>query len=380
MQNTEEQTQEALFLFRKILEIPSVNGQDNEGAVADYISQYFRQHGVASHVIKIDSKHANVIADIPGKRNDDTIIWNGHLDTVPYGDLSKWVSNPAVVTVRGDRLYGRGASDMKSGLSAMVYALTHLLSEPSCNIRFIGTCDEEKYGIGAAAARDQGMTEGCRFILIGEPTGMKLGTAHKGCLWLKITLHGQTSHGAYPEKGVNAIHCFYTLAERIVEYVSGFSHPVLGRATAQIDMIRGGMAPNMTADLCEGVLDIRMVPGLTTGMVLDFARAILDGMQETRHSLTAEFTVLTDRRAFDIDPEEEHVKVVRSLIRNMGYEGTDRGINFFTDASVFAADDMDAKVLLFGPGEPEMAHQANEYVEIKKYLDAIEVFKKFACE
>ena len=81
--------EEAVQLLKDLLEIPSVNGTDDEGAVAEYLDAYFKNHGIESRVDRIDETHANVIAVIPGE-SEETDIWNGHLDTVPYGDLDKW--------------------------------------------------------------------------------------------------------------------------------------------------------------------------------------------------------------------------------------------------------------------------------------------------
>ena len=370
--------EEAVKLLKDILEIPSVNGRDDEGAVAEYLSEYFRKHQIQSRVRRIDETHANVTAFLPGRDRSRTEVWNGHIDTVPYGDLEKWHTDPAAPVEREGRIYARGASDMKSGAAAMVYALTHLPDLPAHNIFFAGTCDEEKKGLGAAELLKEEDLPDYDFLLIGEPTDLRLGVAHKGCLWLKITLKGKTGHGAYPEKGVNAIHYAYRLGEALIRYVYGFSHPLLGTSTAQIDQIRGGVAPNMTADSCEAVLDIRMTPGLTTEMILEKAREILEELRKEAPELSAEFEKLNDRRAFSIPETEPHVRRLRELLQEAGCPATDIGINFFTDASVLAASDLEKQVLLFGPGDPVMAHQPDEYVELEKYLQAVELLKKLA--
>lgn len=101
--------EDAVKLLKDILEIPSVNGKDDEGAVAEYLDQYFKSYGIESRVDRIDETHANVIALIPGE-SGETEIWNGHLDTVPYGDLDKWETEPWKVEEREGKLFARGAS------------------------------------------------------------------------------------------------------------------------------------------------------------------------------------------------------------------------------------------------------------------------------
>ena len=128
---------------------------------------------------RIDETHANVIALIPGE-SWETDIWNGHLDTVPYGDLDKWETEPWKVEERNGKLFARGASDMKSGLAAMAFALAHLPGKPKHTIQFMGTCDEEKGGLGARRIVEESQMAASRFMLIGEPTDSQAGSRPEG--------------------------------------------------------------------------------------------------------------------------------------------------------------------------------------------------------
>ena len=113
----------AIELLKNVMRIPSVNGQDDEGKAAEYLCDYFRKEGIDASVDRIDSCHANVTAILEGEASGGMVIWNGHLDTVPYGSMEDWHTDPSVPVQKGTRLFGRGASDMKSGLCAMVSAL-----------------------------------------------------------------------------------------------------------------------------------------------------------------------------------------------------------------------------------------------------------------
>ena len=369
----------ALELLKQILEIPSVNSQDNEGAVAEFLADYFKEHGIQAEVQKIDDTHANVIAFVPGKNRERTMIWNGHLDTVPYGSLKEWQTDPAKTKELDGKLYARGSSDMKSGLAAMAYALCHLDGEPACNIQFLGTCDEEKGGLGAEMALKDGKMADGKWILVGEPTGMRLGIAQKGCLWLEISAKGFTSHGAYPKEGANAVSCAVRIADQVKAFVEQTEHSLLGSSTAQITMIDGGVANNMTPDQCRVVMDIRMVPGLTSEQVIAKAKETLAQLQKEDPRFDASFCALNDRRAIEIDAGHPMTEGLGRQIKEAGYEGALLGLNFFTDASVLDRKG-ERDILLFGPGEPSMAHQPNEYVEIKKYEDAIRILQNFAKE
>lgn len=166
-----------------------------------------------------------------------------------------------------------------------------------------------------------------------------------------------------------------SIAEEICSFVNNYKHNILGISTAQITMIEGGVAPNMTADECRVVMDIRMVPGLTSDTVIKYAKDILTQKKEAESELDIEFCSLNDRRAIEIDSNDKMVSELREIARRYGYAEGDTGVNFFTDASILDRYD-EKKILLFGPGEPSMAHQSNEYVSIRKYEDAIQILSE----
>lgn len=363
-------------LLKQILSIPSVNGRDDEGKVAEYLQKVFLANGILARVQRMDETHANVIAVLEGENPSKIMVWNGHLDTVPYGNRKKWDTDPAVPEEKEGYLYARGASDMKSGLAAMVSALIRfqaLGKKPSHTLLFLGTCDEEKNGLGALKALEEFSMSKVSGLLIGEPTGCRLGIAQKGCLWLEIQVNGKTSHGAYPEEGCNAVEKGYFLALKLGEYVKSFSHPVLQHSTAQVTQISGGVAPNMTPDECRILMDIRMVPGLTKQMVLGKAEEIARTEEKYGSALKYRFEVKNDRRAIEISSHHEITKKLAHAIRKQNLPEEYIGINYFTDASILARDFIETGVILFGPGEPGMAHKPNERVEIERYLKAIEV-------
>ena len=366
-------------LLTDLLSIHSVNGLDREADAAEYLRSYFISHGIAADIQEIDGKRANVIAFLPGRTPGRSMIWNGHLDTVPYGDPEKWHTDPAVPTEKDGRIYARGASDMKSGLAAMVYALCNLEERPAFDIQFIGTCDEEKNGMGAETVLRDGLMADAGFLLVGEPTAMRLGTAQKGCLWLEMNVEGRTSHGAYPQNGANAVEYGMAAAEALRSYVCGFQHPLLGSSTAQVTRIEGGVANNMTPDRCRLVMDIRMTPPLDREMVLCAAETVLEKIRQEKPQIGIRFEVLNHRRAIEVSPEHPVVSSLRKEIIRAGYEGSQTGISFFTDASIL--DRMGEKdICLFGPGDPDLAHQPDEYVPVSRYLDAIRILQAFAMQ
>ncbi|MDR1801511.1 MAG: M20 family metallopeptidase [Lachnospiraceae bacterium] len=379
----------AMNLLKDIISIPTVNGRDSVNPLSEYLRDYFEAAGITSQIQEIDETHSNVIAFIKGVNESKTVIWNGHMDTVAYGDLASWESDPKVPVIKDGRMYGRGTSDMKSGLAAMVFALTEINKNnfrPKHNIQFIATCDEETGGAGAKAIISEKKMSESDMLLIGEPTGLLLGIAQKGCLWTKISVRGKTGHGAYPKEGINAIEAAFFIANGVKEYVNTYKHAILGEATAQITKCEGGIQANMTPDECALTMDIRLVPELNykdiTNVIFNLMRewntnrknmlnANSDDETEEAHVY---IDFINNKRAIEISTEAQLAKSVIDALHNTETPIDYTGISYFTDAGVLVEDKPKMQVLLFGPGEAALAHKPNEYVEIDKYLRAIEVF------
>lgn len=371
-----ERGKKSIALLKEILVIPSVNGADNEGAVAEFIANYLKEKHIDAFVQQIDETHANIIAKLEGK-SSETVVWNGHLDTVPYGNTEEWNTDPSIPVEKNGRIYARGASDMKSGLAAMVYLLGEIGEsgeKPEQTILFLGTCDEEKSGLGAEKILEEIDLSSGSLLLIGEPTGCKLGVAQKGCIWAQLNISGKTSHGAYPEEGYNAVEYGMKIVCRIKKWVTEYEHRVLGTATAQVTMIQGGIAPNMTPDFAEILLDIRTVPGISAEDVEKKIKKICrEEVEETNGEVKFEVRIKNARRAIEIAEEERWLKEFKAYLKQNGAETEEIGINYFTDASILTKKESEIPVLLFGPGEPRLAHKPNEFVELEKYEKYIEI-------
>ena len=371
-----ERGKKSIALLKEILAIPSVNGADNEGAVAEFIANYLKEKHIDAFVQQIDETHANIIAKLEGK-SSETVVWNGHLDTVPYGNTEEWNTDPSIPVEKNGRIYARGASDMKSGLAAMVYLLGEIGEsgeKPEQTILFLGTCDEEKSGLGAEKILEEIDLSSGSLLLIGEPTGCKLGVAQKGCIWAQLNISGKTSHGAYPEEGYNAVEYGMKIVHRIKKWVTEYEHQLLGTATAQVTMIQGGIAPNMTPDFAEILLDIRIVPGIFAEDVEKKIKKICrEEVEETNGEVKFEVRIKNARRAIEITEEERWLKEFKAYFKQNGAETEEIGINYFTDASILTKKESEIPVLLFGPGEPRLAHKPNEFVELEKYEKYIEI-------
>jgi len=375
---------EALQILIQFLAIPTINGEFNEKNLANFISKIFSDYGIYNKVDVIKSGIANIFSEIPGDDDNHCIAVNGHLDTVPYGDLSKWEHNPSFPFVQNNVIYARGASDMKSGLAAFVVAMCNIKKKgirPRRNIKFLGTADEEKGGLGASYALEQGILGNPDILIIGEPTNGNFGIAQKGCLWIKLKVIGKTSHGAYPSEGINALEISFELYKRIKRLVAKYYHPLLNKASAVITFAKGGIAPNMVPDCSEIMIDIRSVPPFSNQRIIEEINLIILKFEKRNKGLHIEIEIENDRKSYEIDPDSIEIKKIReNCERNFGKIPSNIGINYFSDSSIFAEKMPYVPILLFGPGYQELAHQPNEYIKVSDYLSIIDIYEKILLE
>ncbi|HPS47214.1 MAG TPA: M20 family metallopeptidase [Flexilinea sp.] len=375
---------EELQILNQILAIPTINGDFNEKNLADFISKVFSDYDIYNKVDVIKPGIANVFSEIPGYDDNHCIAVNGHLDTVPYGDLSKWDHNPAVPFVQNNCIYARGASDMKSGLAAFVVAMCNIKkkgAQPRRTIKFLGTADEEKGGLGASYALEQGILGNPDILIIGEPTNGNLGIAQKGCLWIKLKFFGKTSHGAHPSKGINALDISFELYKQIKKSVTKYFHPLLNHATAVITFAKGGIAPNMVPDYSEIMIDIRSVPTLSNQGIIEEINLIVLDFEKRNKGLHIEIEIENDRKSYEIDPKLIEIKKIRDTYEKVfGKTPLDIGLSYFSDSSIFAEKMPFVPILLFGPGYQDLAHQPNEFIKVSDYLSIIDIYEKILLE
>jgi succinyl-diaminopimelate desuccinylase len=214
---------EAIELQRLLTAIPALSpksGGEGEAKKAAALVDYLKRIGLGEATLYKtpdpdlpDSYRPNLVVRIPGQRHDRTVWVMAHLDVVPPGDLAQWHSDPYVVKVDGDKLYGRGVEDNQQGLCSAVFAAKALKEEgitPPCDLALLFIADEETgsdFGIGWLLEQQPDLFGVDDVIIVpdgGLPDGTQIEVAEKGILWLKLTVHGKQTHGSTPEKGVNA--------------------------------------------------------------------------------------------------------------------------------------------------------------------------------
>jgi succinyl-diaminopimelate desuccinylase len=370
-------TAEVVALAADLIRLDTVNPPGREAIACASLEPILQQAGFEVDIVDHTDGRASLIAR-RGAGARAPLILSGHLDVVPPG-TQPWRHAPFGGEVDGDRLYGRGACDMKGAVAAMVTAAIRLKAERLDGPLVVAlTADEESGGMVGAytLAQHPWFPPGGRLV-IGEPTGMRLGIAQKGALWLRLRFDGRPAHGAYPEEGANAIDSLVAALPLVTRVVAATpSHPVLGKTTVNVALIGGGAAPNMVADSAWAQLDFRTVPGVGHAALVDNVRAA--ALEHLQAGVTLAVEVLADHAALSIASEDELVAVAADAVRSVtGALPAAVGFSYYTDAAAFHSRGS-YTTLLLGPGDPTIAHQVDEHVAIADLGRAADAYVEIA--
>lgn len=369
---------ELVDLTTRLVQLPTENPPGNEKAAAQFLKPLLSMMGFRVKILLSPQGRWNLIAERRWGKDGRTLIFNGHLDVVPAGDPSQWKYPPFQGKLHKGRIYGRGASDMKSGIASFIHALSMIdrskihLHQGAVILHLVS--DEESHG-------HQGMgfltrTEGIRgdAALVGEPSDLHPVIAHKGALWLRISTLGKSAHSARPHLGVNAIEKMTKLIHQINLIPMKQEHPLLGKPTLSIGTIRGGTKINIIPDCCEIELDRRMLPAERKEEVLKEIKKKLDTVELQDPLLQYRMEEIDFAEPSEIDPEEEIAKIgVEAIRKVMGKKPPLRAFSGFTD-SRFYINQCRIPTLILGPGDTNQIHTRDESVEVEALVRAAHIY------
>jgi succinyl-diaminopimelate desuccinylase len=349
---------EVVQLAMELIACDTTNPPGRELAACQIIERHLAERGVTATIHQLGDERANLVARVRGSHDGPALMLCGHVDVVP-ANPGDWASPPFAPTLRDGRIVGRGSADMKGAIAAMTVALCNLTTRTEAlagDVVLLCTSGEEVDSSGAhAVARDQGMDD-VQWIVIGEPTGLDVGVGHKGALWISVETRGVAAHGAQPEQGVNAVNRMLEWLgdpASLEKLVAAEPHPHLGGASVSLNEISGGVAPNIVPDRCRMTVDFRTLPGQEHAGVL-----LALGLREP----AAKLTVLRDAAAVAAAANSPLVSAAHDAVFSAtDHEPALRGLPYVTDGSVLGRT-LGAEVVLLGPGDERLAHQANEWV------------------
>lgn len=359
-----------LEILERLVAFPSVVGAPN-GAIVEWVRDYLAGCGVAAHTLPgPEGDRANLFATI-GPANARGYVLSGHMDVVPAGEAD-WTSDPFRLTRDGNRLIGRGASDMKGFLAAalaVVPILARLALTKPIHLAF--SYDEEAGCRGAPhlLARLPELCAPPLGAVIGEPTGLQAIRAHKGKAAARLTLTGRAGHSSRPDQGLNAIHgaagvltaavsAAATLAEG--PFDDAFEPPF---SSLQVGVIRGGRAVNVIPETVEIELEARAIAGVDPVSLLRPVQAAADALRARGYGV--DWRLLAAYPALSLPAGAPLARLLEELTAKPCLAA----VSYGSEAGLFQAAGVPA--ILCGPGDIARAHRANEYLRVDE-LNACE--------
>lgn len=365
-------------LLCELIALPSVNPaflparhpHSGEHRVADYVVAWAASAGLDVEFQTVAPRRRNVLCRLlPKEQTQHRIFLAPHLDTVNI------VSEAQLSPVRkGNRIYGRGACDTKGSAAAMLVALANVARSgrrpKHTEIVFTGLVDEECAQAGSRKLAASRMK--ADLAIVGEPTRLKVVTAHKGNVWLQVETKGRAAHGATPHLGRNAVH---EMARVVDSLETGYRaqlkrrrHKLLGQPTVSVGTISGGSQANIVPDSCAIQVDRRILPGETDRTTQIELKRFLKA-----HGFR---TSVKSTKGVFCPPLETPLNTpfVSEFMKVAGQK-TGEGVHFFCDAAILAGGDIPSVV--FGPGNIAQAHTSDEWISTTQLERACDLLVRF---
>lgn len=363
----------------RLIAFDTVSRHSNLALIED-VQSYCEQLGLSVDLTFNDAKNkANLFVTVAAGENADKVgnglVLSGHTDVVPV-DGQAWTSEPFNATIRGDKLYGRGACDMKGFIACALTLLPKAVALSNSGqlrrpLHLALSFDEEVGCLGAplilADLKARGITPD--YCIVGEPTNMAMVVAHKGIAVYRCRVHGKSAHSSLTAQGVNAI----SYASRLIGYVDTLAEEISHRddndalfdvpySTLSVGTIQGGTATNIVPNLCEFTFDYRNLPHMTQ-------EDILLPIQAKVAELSAQMQACAPETGIELMQEESvpamtdnESSELQALIAALTGDDKRHKVAYATEGGQFTNSGI--PTIICGPGSIEQAHKADEYVEL----------------
>jgi acetylornithine deacetylase len=367
-------------LTRRLVAIDSVNpslveGGAGEGEIARFVRDWARSQGLEAEIVEETAGRPSVIVRARGTGTGRSLLLCAHLDTVGV----EGVSDPFTARVDGDRMYGRGAYDMKSGLASALLSCAAARSLGLAgDVIVAAVADEEHASLGVQEVLRSVRADAA---IVTEPTELEITVAHKGFAWLEIEVTGVAAHGSRPGLGVDAIlkmgpilTGLAELDQRLIER----PHPTLGPGSLHASLIEGGRELSTYPDRCVVSLERRTLPGEQGDAIEREIEKLLDKCRAADPDLIVEARTLLVRDPFEVDVNDALVQTLLHAATNeLGTAPPLVSVPYWADSAFIAAAGI--PTVLFGASGTG-AHATEEWVSIKNALAATRILIDAAKE
>ena len=375
----------------RLIAFDTVSRHSNLALIED-VQAYCEQLGLTVDLSFNDAKNkANLFVTVPAGTNADDmnhgLVLSGHTDVVPV-DGQDWTSEPFIATIRGDKLYGRGACDMKGFIACALTLLPQAVNLSNAGklrrpLHLALSFDEEVGCLGAplilADLKARGITPD--YCIVGEPTNMAMVVAHKGIAVYRCRVHGKSVHSSLTATGVNAI----SYASRLIGYVDELAEEISHRSdndalfdvpysTLSVGTIQGGTATNIVPNLCEFTFDYRNLPHMTQDDILAPIQAKVAELSAQMQARAADTGIeLLQEESVPAMTDSDSAEL-QALIAALTGDDTRHKVAYATEGGQFTNSGI--PTIICGPGSIEQAHKADEYVALSEIERCDEFLQK----
>ena len=376
--------EELTKLCQELIRNQSVSGDEEK--VVKAIKKNLKSLGYDNFFV---DSYGNIIGHIKGNRPGKKILFDGHIDTVPVPDDTKWTHAPYSGEIDNGKIYGRGASDMKGQTSAMIAAAAYFAEDTKKDFAgeiFVAGVVHEEIFEGIAARK---ISEAVKpdYVVIGESSELNLKIGQRGRAEIVIETFGRPAHSANPEKGINAVYKMSKVIEE-VQKIESPVHEVLGKGILVLTDIKSSPYPgaSVVPDYCKSTFDRRLLVGETKEEVIAPIQAIIDKLMKEDSELNAKVSyaigketcytgeVIEGERFFPAWLYAEDDEFVQAALKGLRIAGIDPEItqySFCTNGSHYAGE-AGIKTIGFGPSKENLAHTIDEYIEIDQLFTGAE--------
>jgi acetylornithine deacetylase len=368
-------------LLERLVAFPTVS-RDSNLPLIEFVQDYLKQHGIAATLVpNDDGTKANLYATM-GPHKPGGVVLSGHTDVVPV-DGQPWHTDPFTLTERDGRLYGRGTCDMKA-FTAIALSLVPEMQALTSPIHLALSYDEEVGCLGAPRMIEQLKTQipTPSAVVVGEPTEMKLVTAHKGLMAHRTTVRGHEAHSSQTHRGVSAV----MTASRLITHLDDMARTLRAQTssntgfepawtTIHVGTVQGGTAINIISRHCEFTWDLRNIPDDDPQELLDrfqhfYEEKVLPEMHDVDPETRIDTTIMARVPALRHEPASAAVKLVQDLTS----ETAMFKVPFAAEAGQF--QEAGFPTVICGPGSIDQAHQRDEFISIEQLDKGVDFMRR----